>query len=71
MWQPIESAPKCTAHDKPRVIVTRHPINGSKHPMAICYHSAQGWMVTGKVRLRFKPTHWLPLPEPPAPTPGV
>jgi homoserine acetyltransferase len=70
-WKPIESAPVCVCSSpgdsgKRPVIVTRHPITGSHHPMAIARLTSSGW-ISGKMgkKLWFEPTHWMPLPNPP------
>lgn len=71
-WQPIETAPHCVASSdgdnglRP-VLVTRWPVTGSHHPVAVARLTRDGW-ISGKRghRLWFDPTHWMPLPEPPA-----
>lgn len=75
-WQSIETAPKCVGSGPEgsgarSVIVTRHPITGAHHPMAIARLTQKGKWRTGKsslgteIDLWFMPTHWIPLPEPP------
>jgi chromosome segregation ATPase len=65
-WQPIETAPKCTAEGRVPVIVTYSPHVGHHAPMAIARLTRDGW-ISGKQgnHLWFKPTHWMPLPSPP------
>jgi hypothetical protein len=55
-WQPIESAPKGT-----RVLAYPH-VNG--HVVA-AFLSEHGEWLTIPGRYAFRPTHWLPLPDPP------
>ena len=63
-WQPIETAPK----DGSRLLVTRAPFTG-KAPYKIVWWSSstpKGWRWRLSKLVRFNPTHWMPLPEPPA-----
>jgi len=64
-WQDIESAPK----DRSRILVTRYPFDG-RCPLNIVrwckgHYDSEGWNITRLKRLRWEPTHWRPLPEPP------
>ena len=72
-WQPIETAPKCdggivgSSNGRKPVMVTRCPYTGHHAPMAVARLTKKGWIsgVRGN-RLWFEPTHWMPLPPPPA-----
>lgn len=71
-WRTIDSAPRCVdganEHTNGRrpVLVTRHPVNGHHHPIAVARLTGRGW-ISGKrsTKLWFAPTHWLPLPDGP------
>ena len=71
-WQNIETAPK----DQTRIIVTRIPATG-KPPMNLVrwgqIHTDGGhhlgWKVSYRKELRYLPTHWHSLPQPPKVTP--
>jgi hypothetical protein len=73
-WQDISTAPVCVASEgsnngrKP-VLVTRWPVTGRHHPVAVARLTRNGWM-SGKrgTSLWFEPTHWMPLPKPPGDT---
>lgn len=72
-WQPIETAPK----DSKTVLLATKDRYGNKH--IVTAHWAHGggedqprfgpawfyWCGEGFAELRRKPTHWMPLPEPP------
>lgn len=65
-WMPIESAPK----DGARVLVTRYPFTGAHAPINISWwgtdaYKKKAWIRLSKRRLRYEPTHWMPLPAPP------
>lgn len=64
-WQPIETAPKCTATYRAVMLVTRVPHVGQRAPILQACHTRNGFMVHGGQKLKWKPTHWHPLPEPP------
>lgn len=65
-WKSIDSAPRDT-----KVLVTHVPAKG-KPPIIIAVFDSgelrkhcRPWQIRHKVKLRWKPTHWHPLPEPP------
>jgi len=65
-WEGMESAPK----DKSRILVTRAPYTGFPAPINIVRWTkgrfdAEGWNISSHKRLRWEPTHWQLLPEPP------
>ncbi len=64
-WQPIETAPKdgkriivyCPKLDGPKENIVSYQRNGTNFP----------WRADeGNLLQRDQPTHWMPLPEPPA-----
>lgn len=66
VWMPIETAPRNT-----RVLVTRFPAT-TKPPIDMARFSTAAlrrhefpWRVHCNARLRYRPTHWIPLPAPP------
>lgn len=66
-WLPIESAPK----ERDTILVTRFPAT-TRPPITHVRWSrgpskgSPGWRIVGcGKRLRYEPTHWQPLPEPP------
>jgi hypothetical protein len=67
-WQPIETAPGRKPFKPISVLVCREGTDC----IAIARHVAKGW-VHGKAytrKLWFPPTHWMPFPLPPSPTPS-
>lgn len=60
-WRDIESAPK----DGGLILVAEPPFAVS----AVWRHIYQAWMTptegTGWVKVIARPTHWMPLPDPP------
>lgn len=59
-WQPIESAPKTS-----KTILVY--CNERKNTYAVTWWNER-WEYTGtSCELNQNPTHWMPLPEPPAP----
>lgn len=58
-WQPIETAPK----DGSRVLINR---KGYAEPICVGWYS-QDWKEWKSVpgEWSWKPTHWMPLPDPP------
>jgi hypothetical protein len=59
-WQPIESAPK----DKTMVALLY--VNGSHARYGVgWYMPLNGWQGWNYGAENYKPTHWMPLPEPP------
>jgi hypothetical protein len=71
VWQPIETAPKAIADP---VLVA----NGQRVVRAFWFVQtprASGWCIAladnGPVWLRWQPTHWMPLPEPPEVSRGL
>jgi hypothetical protein len=66
-WQPIATAPKQTvAGSQPNVLVS----NGRYVLVAWWNLAAEAWYNTSCHRLSGQPTHWQPLPAPPAAPPG-
>lgn len=62
-WRPIESAPK----DGTRVLVWRRREQGYDHVrMGVDWCKNGVWQ---KSRRDMHPTHWMPLPPPPSPSP--
>lgn len=69
-WRPIAEAPR----DGTRILVTRVPYDGDPAPMRITWHGTfveegrkkKGWKFGNKYQLRWEPTHFMPLPPPPA-----
>lgn len=69
-WQPIETAPK---KDAIRILVTHFPAT-TKPPIVITHwgsvrinnYNHKCWKRTRFKPLDWEPTHWMPLPEPPA-----
>lgn len=61
-WQPIETAPTLT----PILVVE----SGVVQYAAVQLYQDGSWMdlVTEDVCENFRPTHWMPLPEPPEAT---
>ena len=63
-WKTIETAPKDGEH----ILVTRFPAT-TKSPMKIAWwgklKSKKVWKIGNKTELRWSPTHWMPLPQPP------
>ena len=57
-WQPIATAPK----DKIRILVYE------KHysDISIAYWASEGYWLCLVEGQKIEPTHWMPLPEPPA-----
>lgn len=69
-WQPIETAPL-----NQRVLVTRYPAT-TRPPVDVARFSTGAlrrhefpWKALGTIKLRYRPTHWMPLPPPPEPAP--
>lgn len=62
-WQPIESAPK----DGSRVIIYDPDIPSEKGIVTEALFDSwrETWTDTVETYLRYNPTHWMPLPEPP------
>jgi len=66
-WQPIETAPK----DGTDILIYQPPekIWGLifEHVIYVCHFDGRGrWTESdGERYSNFKPTHWMPLPEPP------
>lgn len=58
-WQPIESAPKADSFDKRLLLYVP-----SDYGAEIGYRSVIGWV--GVHGCEIKPSHWAPLPPPPA-----
>lgn len=64
-WQPIETAPK----DGTRIWVNRagNPSQAGRRvwwgKVGVARH---GWKVAASKEMRYEPTHWQPLPAPPA-----
>lgn len=56
-WQPIETKPDNTDP----VLVW---FEGGLQPVLV-YHNLRGWRISGVGYIEIKPTHWMPLPEPP------
>jgi len=58
-WQPIETAPNTGVliYTEPMVLLAVRSKMSSDEG---CFH-----IVGGNERIVFKPTHWMPLPEPP------
>lgn len=54
-WQPIESAPK----DGTTVLVW-----SPTHGAFVAWNKGHGWHTEPGVYVR-RPTHWMPIPEPP------
>ncbi len=67
-WHPIETAPK-----DEKVLVTRFPYTGRHAPINMAWFSTselrkhcKPWVLSAARRkLRYHPTHWMPLPDPP------
>ena len=59
-WAPIETAPV------DRYILTYQP--GAKWPVVARYRTTgpAGWVYFGGMAMAIDPSHWQPLPEPPA-----
>lgn len=71
-WQPIETAPVCVASstgDKGlrNVLVTRVPATTTPPIMIARLRSDGNWYIRKGKLLRWVPTHWMPLPDPPKP----
>ena len=64
-WQPIATAPK-----NGETIVAMRNEKGRSAPSFIFWDGADGWVgmtADDEKRLtKFEPTHWMPLPAPPA-----
>lgn len=61
-WQPIETAPKNTP-----ILVAPSHIQGRSCDMAWMPSTHCRWMEVDEFgEKNLKPTHWMPLPEPPA-----
>jgi hypothetical protein len=72
-WRPIETAPKARDADgqlQQALLIGRYPSNGH------CTDIVQGWWCDGfrgeegyweRWRHAFPPSHWMPVPAPPAP----
>lgn len=58
-WQPIETAPK----DGTRILVFRENEDGHEQKrIGVDYFKRGVWWLS---RTQMRPTHWMPLPEPP------
>jgi hypothetical protein len=64
-WQPIETAPK----DETTIVATRNEVGHRSYTLifwSIVDHEWAGYTAEDEKRLvKFQPTHWMPLPEPP------
>ncbi|MBX3634038.1 MAG: DUF551 domain-containing protein [Rubrivivax sp.] len=71
-WQPIETAPKNV-----RVLVTRFPartmppINIARFSTGALRRHEFPWKTMGSLKLKYRPTHWMPLPAPPESAPNL
>ena len=69
-WELMHTAPKLPRHvDGGRILVTRYPFKG-RMPLDIVYWGRGAgrvscWRKSRTKRLRYEPTHWRQLPEPP------
>jgi hypothetical protein len=63
-WQPIETAPK----DGTRILVCQRMVRGEMVFRSV--RITHWWFSFGRWNMtRGTPTHWMPLPDPPEPTP--
>ena len=62
-WQPIETAPK----DGTLVLLSGFglPVWQGYWVGQVGRHAINGWTRFNSVDMEWKPTHWMPLPEPP------
>lgn len=72
-WQPIETAPRDGSavllyQKKPHAEVARY--ESDTNEIEVGFYSEEGWRVFGfhgdESERDFAPTHWMPLPQPPA-----
>lgn len=64
-WQPIETAPK---DDETLVLLWAAPAPASHDggmDVGWWYYPKERWNAQHGGSLNFRPTHWMPLPEPP------
>lgn len=61
-WQPIETAPK---DDHPILCYHPHPGGGYRICTMLWHKPSSSWRADVHSFIRFDPTHWMPLPEPP------
>ena len=65
-WRPMETAPK----DGTPVLIYFPRIGSQRRGQAVAYyHRVSGSWVTHPGMYNRSPTHWMPLPDPPDPTP--
>ena len=66
-WQPIETAPK----DGKYILAVRNAV-GHRAVTVIVFDEVLGWVgrtvEDEKKMVKYQPTHWMPLPEPPEAT---
>jgi hypothetical protein len=64
-WQEIETAPRDGTH------ILGYVLDGTEHHIYEVIHDHHGsWYESGE-EYRFRPTHWMPLPEPPEANGGL
>lgn len=66
-WFPFETAPKMKGKDgKPyRFLVTRFPATGMMPLDVVWWRKGKDLYTVGGVPLRYVPTHWRPMLDPP------
>ena len=59
-WQPIETAPDSGCF----IVITSKNDRGG-HKVALAYRAKNGTIRNETGSREYKPTHWMPLPDPP------
>lgn len=65
-WKEIGDAPL----DGSKILVTFYPVSKGEVPYNIVHwgsgnSNSPGWLIRSTRKLRYEPTHWMPLPNPP------
>lgn len=61
-WQPIETAPK----DGTDILAYQRWEEGTERILVMRWDEKGGWRTNVHSFVRFDPSHWMPLPSPPA-----
>lgn len=65
-WQPIETAPK---DGRDILLWGIHRLDGQRQFVGGWWPAEEDWSDEDGRLIKFEPTHWAVLPEPPEPTP--